>query len=74
MSITAVAALLSLLAALFLAMMLAAEKEQNAATRSAARRAGTDGQTADARRTRHLSPHRAAIERLKGKEAARGRR
>ena len=33
MSITAVAALLSLLAALFLAMMLAAEKEQNAATR-----------------------------------------
>ena len=73
MSITAAAALLSLLAALFLAMMLAAEKEHNAATRSAARRAGADGQ-ADTRRTRHLSPHRAAIERLKGKEAARGRR
>lgn len=69
MSITAVAALLSLLAALFLAMMLAAEKEQNAA-----KRANTDGQTADTRRTRHLSPHRAAIERLKGKETARGRR
>lgn len=68
MSITAVAALLSLLAALFLAMMLAAEKEQNAA-----KRANTDGQ-ADTRRTRHLSPHRATIERLKGKEAARGRR
>lgn len=69
MSITAAAALLLLLAALFLALMLAAEKEQNAA-----KRANTDGQTADARRTRHLSPHRAAIERLKGKEAARGRR
>lgn len=74
MSITAAAALLLLLAALFLALMLAAEKERNAASHAAARRAGTDGQAADARRTRHLSPHRAAIERLKGKEAARGRR
>lgn len=69
MSITAVAALLLLLAALFLALMLAAEKEQDAA-----KRANANGQVADARRTRHLSPHRAAIERLKGKEAARGRR
>ena len=72
MSITAVAALLLLLAALFLALMLAAEKEQNEASHAAARRA--DGQAADTHRTRHLSPHRAAIERLKGKEAARGRR
>lgn len=74
MSITAAAALLLLLAALFLALMLAAEKERNAASRAAARRAGTDGQAAGTHRTRHLSPHRAAIERLKGKEAARGRR
>ena len=70
MSITAAAALLLLLAALFLALMLAAEKERNAASHATARR--SDGQAADARRTRHLSPHRTAIERLKGKEAARG--
>lgn len=72
MSLAAVAALLELPAILCLALLLAAAEE-----RCARARADTHGGSpADTGRacTRHLSPHRAAIERLKGKETARGRR
>ena len=72
MSLAAVAALLELPAILCLALLLAAAKERCARARAEAHGGGS----ADTRRTRtrHLSPHRAAIERLKGKETARGRR
>lgn len=78
MSIIATAALLLLLAALYLALMCAAERGQKARTpapgtrrRAHAAAGGKDTGNADAggaRRTRHLSPHRAAIDRMKGKE------
>ena len=72
MSLVAIAALLELPAILCLALLLAAAKKRCAQARAAAHGGSPDdtGRT----RTRHLSPHRAAIERLKGKETARGRR
>lgn len=81
MSIIATAALLLLLAALYLALMCAAERGQKARTpapgarrRAHAAACGAGGKDAGnayaggVRRTRHLSPHRAAIDRMKGKE------
>lgn len=72
MSLAAIAALLELPAILCLALLLAAAKKRCVRARAAAHGGSPDntGRT----QTRHLSPHRAAIERLKGKETARGRR
>ena len=70
MSLAAIAALLELPAILCLALLLAAAKKRCARARAHGGSPDDTGRT----RTRHLSPHRAAIERLKGKETARGRR
>lgn len=72
MSILTAVALLELLAILFLALMLSISEERGAKLRAAWLH--RDAPADDARRrTRHLSPHRAAIRRMKGKEDACGR-
>lgn len=72
MSILTAVALLELLAILFLALMLSISEERGAKLRAAWLHRDAPGDNAR-RRTRHLSPHRAAIRRMKRKEDACGR-
>lgn len=67
---TALCLALAALALLLAAALLHAERAHSREREALLRRLGcTGGKTAE-KRTRHLSPHRAAIDKIKGKESA----